>query len=87
MVTHSQSHRGAVHPEQWLAALEGARPGEQRREIGAVEMDALGFVDVEESADRGKQIDGSGRLVLDAAARDLVFPIEDSRDAVAAFEV
>ena len=68
-------------------AFKGTCPGEKRREIGAVEENVFWFVDAEQSADCGQKIDGASWLILDTAATDFSFPVEDSRDAVAAFEV
>ena len=65
---------------------EGCRFGEQRREVGTVEMNGLRFVDADQPAQSWKKIDDPGRFFLDATAGDPVFPIEDAGNAVPAFE-
>ena len=62
-----------------------AGAGEQRREVRAVEEDALGFVDTKKPAEGRKQVYGAGRLFFNAAAGDFFFPVEDARHAVASF--
>ena len=59
MVAHSKNHGGSVHPEEGLVAFELPGLGQQRREVGAVEWLFLGFGDTGQTADRGKEIDGS----------------------------
>ena len=45
--------------------LEFAGLSEQRREVGAVEVDLRGFLDADQSAERGKKVDDTGGFVLD----------------------
>ena len=66
--------------------LERTGASEQRCEVGAVEMHALGFVDTDQTTQSGEKINDSSRFLLDASARDPVFPVEDARDAMPAFE-
>ena len=49
-------------------------------------MDAFGFVDANQSAKGRKEVDRSGRFVLDAATRDPAFPVEDARNAMPTFK-
>ena len=87
MVTQSKDHVRASHPKERLMPLERTRPSEHRGEVGAVEMDLRGFLDADQSAERGKEIDDTGGLVLDATAGDSTLPVEDAGDAVPTFEL
>ena len=49
-------------------------------------MHAPGFLDTNQSAEGRKEVHDASRLVLDAAAGDPVFPIDDAGNAVPAFE-
>ena len=64
-----------------------AGAGEQRREVRAVQEDVLGFVDAKKPAEGRKQVHGSGRFFLNAAAGNFSFPVEDARYAVASFMI
>ena len=50
-------------------------------------MDLRGFLDADQSAEGGKEVDGSGSLVLDSAAGDSALPVKDAGNAVPAFEL
>ena len=65
---------------------EGTRPSQQRREVRTVEMNSPGFIDADQPTKSGQQVDRSGRFILDPATGDLAFPINDTRNAMSAFE-
>ena len=67
--------------------LELPGPGEHWREVGAVKVDLRGFLDADQSTERGKKVDDPGGLVLDTSARDSALPVKDAGDAVPAFEL
>ena len=50
-------------------------------------MDLRGFLDADQSAERGKEVDDTGGLVLDTSARNSALPLKDAGDAVSAFEL
>ena len=54
--------------------------------VGAVEMHVLGFVDADQTTQSGEKVNDSSRFLLDSSARNPVFPIEDTGDAMPAFE-
>ena len=66
--------------------LEGTGASEQRSQVGAVEVDAFGFVDSDQTTQSGEKINDSSRLLLDSSAGDPIFPVEDAGDAMSAFE-
>ena len=45
-------------------------------------MDLRGFLDSDQSAERGKEVDDTGGLVLDTSTRDSALPVDDAGDAV-----
>ena len=49
-------------------------------------MHVLGFVDADQTTQSGEKVNDSSRFLLDSSARDPVFPVEDARDAMPAFE-
>ena len=46
-------------------------------------MDLRGFLDADQSTERGKKVDDTGGLVLDTSANSAL-PVKDARDAVPA---
>ena len=87
VVSHSHDHVRFAHPEEGLMPLERSGLSEKGREVGSVEMHASGFLNADQSAEGGQEVDGSSWLVLDAAARNSVFPVNDAGNAVPAFEL
>ena len=67
--------------------LELPGPSEYWREVGAIKMDLRGFLDADQSTERGKKVDDPGGLVFDTSARDSALPVKDAGDAVPAFEL
>ena len=49
-------------------------------------MDLFGFFNPDQSAERGKEVNDTGGLILDTSAKDSALPVEDAGNAVPAFE-
>jgi hypothetical protein len=67
--------------------LEFARLGKQRCEVRSVKVDLRGFLDADQSAERGKKVDDTGGLVLDSSSGDSALPVKDAGDSMPAFEL
>ena len=50
-------------------------------------MDLRGFLDSDQSAERGKEVDDTGRLLLNTSAGDSALPVKDAGDTVPAVEL